>query len=135
MRESRISMKKLGRDVRLALITLMLICTNAVLPIALSSRVDMQGEPSTVLGYLGSGLALVFGIVWWSFVHFLDWLGGLFVVSLVFPVFVGLTVVAGQGVLPDLDFGLYIHAMCLILAMSCLAASLLARYIAPLKKR
>lgn len=119
------------RSVTLGGIALLLIATNVAYPVLNSSRIDMQGNPSTSVAYLGLVLAVVFGAIWFVLVKYLGFPGGMFSVALGLPAFLVVMWIVAQGVLPDLDYGLYVHVMVAILAGSCLVATLVAESFVP----
>lgn len=112
-------------------IALLLIATNVAYPVLNSPRTDMQGNPSTSLAYLGSVLAVAFGAVWFVLVKHLGLPGGMFSVALSLPAFLIVMWIVAQGAFPDLDYGLYVHIMVVILAGSCLVATLIAESFVP----
>ncbi|MFB9731276.1 hypothetical protein [Ornithinimicrobium kibberense] len=97
--------------------------------VMLSARTDMQGEPSRPLAYVVLAGSAVFSLAWFAAALRWRWVGGVAATTLSMPALLIMLVLQAQGVLPDLDLGLYTYAYALGLAAAGLLATLSAEYL------
>lgn len=126
------SNSRLPRPAVIGLIGLVLFAANSIPFLVASSRTDMQGNPSTSLAYVATTIAAVVTLIWFGATMRWGWIGGVAAAMLAGPSLALMLMLQAQGVLPDLDYGLYAYAQPLGLALSILLATLTSQALAPL---